>query len=87
VMVDQMPPEKAAAVAATGVREVVFVGTSRKRDEGAAGFGYGRSDAATFLRVDVRVPPDREVGEVNWPSNARRADPDKEFLTYAETVY
>lgn len=87
VMVDQMPPEKAAAAAASGVREVVFVGTSRKKEEGATGFGYGRSDAATFLRVDVRVPPDRKVGEVNWPTNARRADPDKEFLTYAETVY
>jgi esterase/lipase superfamily enzyme len=86
VLVDQIPAEKAAAAAASGVREVVFVGTSRQRDA-ATGFGYGRSDAATFLRIDVRVPPEREVGEVAWPRNARGANPDTEFLTYDETVY
>jgi esterase/lipase superfamily enzyme len=87
VLVDQIPAEKAAAAAASGVREVVFVGTSRKKGEAGAGFGIGRSDAATYLRIDVRVPPDRKVGDVKWPKNARRANPDTEFLTYDETVY
>lgn len=86
VTLAQLPRDKAAAAEGSGVREVVFVGTSRRQDDGA-GFGFGRADAATFLRIDVRVPPGHEVGEVQWPKSARRADPETDFLTYDQTIY
>ncbi|MGB4829125.1 MAG: alpha/beta fold hydrolase [Paracoccaceae bacterium] len=79
VMLDQLPPEKAALVSDAGVRETIFVGTSRKKEDGA--FGFARADKAAFLRYDILVPFDREVGKVTWPRNATRADPTKDFLT------
>lgn len=87
VDLSQLPPEKAQAAAASGAREVVFVATTRKGKGGAKTFGYERADAPTFLRIDVRVPPERKTGEVAWPKNPRRADPDHDFLTYDETVF
>jgi len=85
VTVAELSPEKAAAAMSESKREVVFVGTSRK-PEGDA-FGYGRSDAASFLRYDIAVPPGHTPGEVTWPHNARRADPATDFLTLADVSY
>lgn len=85
VTLDQIPPERAATASTAGVREVVFVGTSRKEEAGV--FGYGRSDSASFLRYDVLVPFDREVGEVTWPRSAKRADPQTDFLTLADKEF
>ncbi|MCB6177912.1 alpha/beta fold hydrolase [Rhodobacter sp. Har01] len=85
VRLDQIPPEKAATASDAGVREVVFVGTSREKDAGE--FGFGRSDTASFLRYDILVPFDRPVGEVTWPGSARSADPMTDFLTLADVEY
>ena len=49
VMLDQLPPEKAALVSDAGVRETIFVGTSRKKEDGA--FGFARADKAAFPPV------------------------------------
>jgi esterase/lipase superfamily enzyme len=83
--VDELAPEKQALVATAGVREVVFVGTSRRADAGV--YGYGRSDVASFMRYDISVPGEREVGEVTWPRSPGRADPNKDFLTLSDKLY
>ncbi|MFZ1470911.1 MAG: alpha/beta fold hydrolase [Paracoccaceae bacterium] len=74
-----IPPEKAALAAEAGVRETIFVGTTRKKVDGT--FGFGRAEEAAFLRYDILVPLDREPGTVTWPRNARSADPTTDFLT------
>lgn len=84
-MLADIPQEKQASAASSGVREVVFVGTSRKEEDGI--FGFGRSEEARFLRYDILVPFDRPVGEVIWPRNAKRADPKTDFLTLADQAY
>lgn len=87
MLVDQLPPEKQALATASGVREVVFVGTSRRADTEAGGFGYGRSEMASFLRYDILVPNEREVGQVTWPRNPKQADPRTDFLTLSGKTY
>ena len=85
VMLDELPPEKAALAADAGIREVVFVGTTRREEGGQ--FGFDRSEKATYLRYDILVPKDRKTGEVTWPKNAKRADPRKDFLTLADQQF
>ena len=65
--------------------EAIFVGTSRL--EGDAGFTRDRSDVASFLRYDISIPEERELGQVNWPPRTRKPDADKDFLTLAETRF
>ncbi len=85
VLINDIPPEKAALAPQSGVREVVFVGTSRQEEDGV--FGFARADEAAFLRYDILVPFDREAGEVVWPRNAKQADPRKDFLTLDAVKY
>ncbi len=86
VRLADLPPERAAAAQTAGVREVVFVGTSRAEEEGG-GFGFDRADAAAFLRYDILVPFAREPGVVTWPRNAESADPVTDFLTLDDRAY
>lgn len=79
LMLADIPAEKQAEATTSGVREVVFVGTSRKEEDGI--FGFGRSEQARFLRYDILVPFNRPLGEVSWPRSAKRADPKTDFLT------
>lgn len=85
VRLADLPPERAAMAAEAGVREVVFVGTSRAEEGG--GFGFDRADAASFLRYDILVPFERAPGEVTWPRSAERADPVTDFLTLDDRKY
>lgn len=80
-----IPAEKAALAAESGVREPVFVGTTRQETDGA--FGFARADQAAFLRYDILVPLAREPGEVTWPPSARRANPKTDFLTLDAVRY
>lgn len=73
---------KAPAGLAGGTPETIFVGTSRL--EGEQGFGFERSEAASFLRYDVGIPPEREPGEVNWPPRTRKPDAKRDFLVLDE---
>ena len=82
---DQLPPDKAALTQTEGLREVVFVGTTRTKVNGE--FGFKRSEQASFLRYDIYVPRNRQTGEVVWPKNARTADPKVDFLTLADQQY
>lgn len=81
----QLSPEQVALAPGGGTTETIFVGTTRKRENGA--FGFGRSDGASFLRYDISVPQDRKTGEVTWPASVRRADPTTDFLTLADRDY
>ncbi len=63
-------------------REAIFVGTTRAT--GADGFGFERSDQASFLRYDITIPPERELGELNWPPRNRKPDAKRDFLTLDE---
>ncbi|MFZ1480191.1 MAG: alpha/beta fold hydrolase [Paracoccaceae bacterium] len=85
IRVDQIAPEKAALAPESGVRETIFVATTRKAEDGS--FGFGRADVASFLRYDILVPFEREPGEVTWPRTAKRADPKTDFLTLADKQY
>lgn len=46
----------------------VLVATSRTASEPPAVFGTGRSEALSFARISVSVPPNRQAGTVTWPS-------------------
>ncbi len=83
--VKDLDPERATQAIALGTTEAVFVGTSRRAEDGA--FGFGRSETAAFVRYDIQVPPDRKLGEVNWPRVPARADPTRDFLTLGAQPY
>ena len=63
----------------------VFIGTTRLLEE--EGFTSERSETVQFARYDISVPPNRELGEINWPSRGFRADPRKHFLTTDAVIY
>ena len=65
--------------------EAIFVGTTRV--DGPDGFGRDRADAASFLRYDITIPPEREPGELTWPPKRGPNDPGKHFLTLDETRF
>jgi esterase/lipase superfamily enzyme len=71
-----------------GASEQVFIGTTRGFDlEEAEPFGKERTSDLRFARVDVSIPPDRRVGEIDWPAKKRRADPETEFVATAQEIY
>ncbi|MBN8629250.1 MAG: alpha/beta fold hydrolase [Rhodobacterales bacterium] len=65
-----------------GTPESIFVGTTRA--EGADGFGFERSETPSFLRYDISIPTDRELGELNWPPKSRKPDAARDFLLLDE---
>lgn len=65
--------------------EAIFVGTTRLASE--TGFGRERAPAASFIRYDITIPPEREPGELVWPPKRGKANPDKQFLTLDETRF
>jgi esterase/lipase superfamily enzyme len=65
--------------------EAIFVGTTRAESEG--GYGFERSDLASFLRYDISIPPERELGELNWPPRTRAPDPEQDFLVLNEVRF
>jgi esterase/lipase superfamily enzyme len=85
VRLSDLSPDSAALASQAGVREAVFVGTSRATT--ASGYGFERGNATTFLRYDILVPFEREVGEVTWPRSAAHADPRTDFLTLADESF
>lgn len=63
----------------------VFIGTTRELD--TEGFGPKRSDDMRFARLDVSIPPQRDRGEINWPSRFETANPARHFLTTKQVLY
>ena len=74
------------AGAQVGAVQSIFIGTTRKQEENG-GFGSRRSEEVRFARYDVSIPPERTVGQINWPTFGRGADPRTDFVTTAEEVY
>jgi esterase/lipase superfamily enzyme len=64
-----------------GTPETIFVATSRGLDPTTQTLGGERATVETFAVFDVSIPPDREVGEVNWPPRGEVADPATDFIT------
>lgn len=76
----------APQAAAVGQVQDVFIGTTRRQEQDGS-FGPKRSEEVRFARYDVAIPPNRAVGEINWPRRGGRADPNRHFLTTAQEVY
>jgi esterase/lipase superfamily enzyme len=74
------------AAAEVGAVQKVFVGTTRK-PEADGSFGGGRSEMLRFARFDVAIPPDREVGEINWPPKNGPVNARRQFVTTAAQTY
>lgn len=62
-----------------GTPETIFVGTTRMKDGEV--YAYGRSGEPSFLRYDIAIPAEREMGKVNWPPKTRKPDGERDFLT------
>lgn len=76
----QAPPGKVE-----GQPEAIFVATTRL--DGPEGFGFERADRASFLRYSVSIPPERELGELNWPPRTRKPDATRDFLVLDESHF
>lgn len=71
-----------------GTVEQVFIGTTRGFDAATAEpFGKVRQGKVRFARVDVSIPPKREVGEIDWPAKGRAPDPLTEFVAVDQDIY
>lgn len=76
------------SAARVGTVERLYIGTTRGPDpETGDPFGSGRSRDTRYLQLDVSVPPDREPGQITWPSKRGPVQPATEFLATGETVY
>lgn len=68
--------------------EPIFIGTTREMDAATGQFGRERRlKGVTFARYDVAIPPDREVGTIDFPRRGSTPDPRTEFVTTAERIY
>lgn len=63
----------------------VFVATTRDVKDGA--FDTGRSESVRFARYDVSVPPQRKLGEINWPPRGAKPNPAKHFVTAKQVLF
>lgn len=66
--------------AGVGSVETIYVASSRQPNP--AGVGYLRESGTglSFARMEISVPPDRQLGTVSFPTPSR-ADPQRDFLT------
>jgi esterase/lipase superfamily enzyme len=72
--------------ASVGDVRKVFVGSTRGLGKDGE-FGPERTATLGFARYDISVPPDRQIGEINWPPRHGKTDPGRQFLTTAEERY
>jgi esterase/lipase superfamily enzyme len=63
-------------------RVPILVATTRKKSSQDPGemFGGERADALSYAAVTVSIPPNRQVGQVQWPA-APPGDPKRDFVT------
>ncbi|MGL4310872.1 MAG: alpha/beta hydrolase [Paracoccaceae bacterium] len=76
-----------APAAPGGAEQQVFVSTTRKREAVVGEFGSERSETVTYAQFGISIPPDREVGEINWPKGGREPDPITDFVVTDQTIY
>ena len=75
-----VPPETVEGSIST-----VFVGSTRGM-ESTGVFGDGRSEVMRFARYDVSIPPQREVGQIKYPT-PRRPNVSTDFVTTNQRIY
>lgn len=73
--------------ASVGAVQTVFVGTTRLIDPETRRYGTGRSEVMQFARYDVSIPPDRELGEIEFPRKHSKPNPRTDFLTTSEVLH
>src|SRR6516165_9134811 len=65
-------------------RVPILIATTRQRatDDAGAMFGNERTDAISYARIAVSIPPDdvRKVGQIQWPATPP-GDPKRDFVT------
>lgn len=71
--------------AALGDITPVFVATTREVKDGA--FDTGRSETVHFARYDISIPPQRNLGEINWPPRGSVPNPRKHFVTAKQVLF
>lgn len=68
------------AAASVGTVETVIVATDRAPGTGNPLFTQRRQDPPHFLRFEISVPPEREIGTITYP-RGHAPDPETDFLT------
>ena len=63
----------------------VFVATTRELKDGA--FDTGRSETVRFARYDISIPPQRNLGEINWPPRGATPNSKKHFITAKQVLF
>lgn len=69
----------------TGTLSTVYVGTSRTLEPTGV-FGSQRSETLNFARYDVAIPPDRDVGQINY-GKPKRPNVSTDFVTTNPVLY
>lgn len=67
--------------ASVGTVVPIFVGTTRAFDESVQLYAFERSETMSFARIDVSVPPDREVGDISYVPRGRAPNAAVDFIT------
>ena len=70
-----------------GAVQTVFVGTTRQIDPETRRYGTGRSEVMNYARYDVSIPPDRALGDIEYPRKGSKPNPRTDFLTTSEVVH
>ena len=70
-----------------GAIQTVFVGTTRMIDPETGRYGSGRSEVMQFARFDVSIPPDRALGQIEFPRKHSKPNPRTDFLTTSEVLH
>jgi len=81
-------PKKPAAEVAGTVKQTVYLATSRQQDENPEVLFSGERnlEGPSFAKVDVYIPPDRELGRDARPSRLP-PDPEKDFVILNPVVF
>jgi esterase/lipase superfamily enzyme len=64
-----------------GSHETILVATSRGADPVTGRYVGLRAPQEAYALFDVSVPPNRNVGEINWPPEGAAPDPSRDFIT------
>lgn len=66
----------------------IFVGSTRGTDpKTGAEFGFARRESLELARFEVAVPPERQTGDLTYPLDGRRPDPQHDFLVADQETY
>lgn len=66
-----------------GARVVRLYSETTRATEPNAPWAYGatRSAAPQYAAFDISIPPEHVAGRIEWPLNAAKADPSRDFVT------